>query len=126
MTNSSIDQIIQKKYSWCAWDSNPGNVGVEGWKAQTNPLSYSVRSSNFFLTCFFKNRPIPASFFVYFRSLLVTISIQIEKSVDGVLGIQNRGRRMVCADKTTELWRPLLSHVLLHIVLKLATNTDQN
>ena len=60
-----------------------------------------------------QSRPL----FVYFRSLLVTISIQIEKSVDGVLGIQNRGRRMVCADKTTELWRPLLSHVFLHISL---------
>ena len=26
--------------------------------------------------------------------------------VDGVLGIQTRGRRMVGADKTAELWRP--------------------
>ena len=46
-------------------------------------------------------------FFVYFRSFLVnTISIQIEKSVDGVLGIQTQSRRMVGADKTTELWQP--------------------
>ena len=42
--------------------------------------------------------------FVYFHSYLVTISIQIEKSEDGVLGIQTRGRKMVGADKTTELW----------------------
>ena len=42
--------------------------------------------------------------FVYFRSFLVTISI--EKSIDGVLGIRTRGRRMVGADETTELWRP--------------------
>ena len=42
--------------------------------------------------------------FIYFRSLLVTISI--EKSIDGVLGIRTRGRRMVGADETTELWRP--------------------
>ena len=55
---------------------------------------------------FFKNGPIPASF-VYFRSFLVTISLQIEKSIDGVLGIRTRGRRMVGADETTELWRPL-------------------
>ena len=41
--------------------------------------------------------------FVYFRSFLVTISIQIEKSIDGVLGIRTWGRRMVGADKTTEL-----------------------
>ena len=42
--------------------------------------------------------------FVYFHSYLITISIQIEKSEDGVLGIQTRGRKMVGADKTTELW----------------------
>ena len=56
---------------------------------------------------FKKNGPIPASFCFYFRSFLVTISIQTEKSIDGVLGIQTRGRRMVGADETTELWRPL-------------------
>ena len=49
-----------------------------------------------------QSRPL----FVYFRSFLVTISIQIEKSIDGVLGIRTRGRRMVGADETTELWRP--------------------
>ena len=32
--------------------------------------------------------------------------LQIEKSVDGVFGIQTRGCRMVGADETTELWRP--------------------
>ena len=51
-----------------------------------------------------QSRPL----FAYFRSFLVTISIQIEKSIDGVLGIRTRGRRMVGADKTTELWRPPL------------------
>ena len=50
----------------------------------------------------------PSLFFVYFRSFPTTISIQIEKSIDGVLGIRTRGRRMVGADKTTELWRPPL------------------
>ena len=48
-----------------------------------------------------QSRPL----FVYFRYFLDTISI-IEKSVDGVLGIRTRGRRMVGADETTELWRP--------------------
>ena len=47
-----------------------------------------------------QSRPL----FVYFRSFLVTISIW--KSIDGVLGIQTRGRRMVGADETMELWRP--------------------
>ena len=44
--------------------------------------------------------------FVYFCSFLVTLSIQIEKRIDGVLGIRTRGRRMVGADKSTELWQP--------------------
>ena len=48
-----------------------------------------------------QSRPL----FVYFRSFL-TISIQIEKSIDGVLGIRTWGRRMVGADETMELWRP--------------------
>ena len=47
-----------------------------------------------------QSRPL----FVYFRYFLITISIiQIEKSVDGVLGIRTRGRRMVGAEETTEL-----------------------
>ena len=49
-----------------------------------------------------QSRPL----FVYFRSFLVTIPIQIEKSINGVLGIPTRGRRMVGADETTELWWP--------------------
>ena len=50
-----------------------------------------------------QSRPL----FVYFRHFLDTISIiQIEKSIDGVLGIRTRGRRMIGADETTELWRP--------------------
>ena len=44
----------------------------------------------------------------FFRSFRVTISIQIEKSIDGVLGIRTRGRRIIGADETTELWRPPL------------------
>ena len=44
-----------------------------------------------------QSRPL----FVYFRSFLVTISIQIEKSIDGVPGIRTWGRSMVGADKTT-------------------------
>ena len=41
-------------------------------------------------------------FFVYFRPFLVTISIiLIEKSINGVLGIQTEGHRIVGADETT-------------------------
>jgi len=49
----------------------------------------------------------PGLFFVYFRSFLIPITIsiiQIENSVDGVLGIRTRGCRMVGADKTMELY----------------------
>ena len=52
--------------------------------------------------------------FVYFRPLLSTIStIQIEKSVDGVHGIQAHSRRMVGTDKTMELWLLSLFSVVL-------------
>ena len=52
-----------------------------------------------------QSRPL----FVYFCYFLITISIiQIEKSVDGVLGIQTRGRRKVGSDETMELWRPFI------------------
>ena len=51
---------------------------------------------------FFKKMGQSRPLFVYFRSFRVTISIQIEKSIDGVLGIQTQGRRMVGADETTE------------------------
>ena len=44
---------------------------------------------------FFKKKGQSQPLFVYFRYFLITISIiQIEISVDGVLGIRTRGRRM--------------------------------
>ena len=50
-----------------------------------------------------QSRPL----FVYFHTFHITISIiQIEKSVDGVLGTRTQDCRMVGADETTELWRP--------------------
>ena len=56
-------------------------------------------------TLFFLKMGQSRPLFVYFRSFLITILIQIEKSVDGVLGIQTQGHRMVGAEETTELWR---------------------
>ena len=58
----------------------------------------------------FKKWPV----FVYFCSFLVIISIQIEKSIDGVLGIWTRGRRMEGEDETLELWRPPLWRDFYH------------
>ena len=52
-------------------------------------------------------------FFVYFRPFHITNQLQIEKSIDGVLGIRTRGHRMVGADETTELWRPPALHSYL-------------
>ena len=49
----------------------------------------------------------PCLFFVYFRPIHIPIPIimiQIEKSVDGVLGIWTRGCMMVVAGETMELW----------------------
>ena len=44
--------------------------------------------------------------FVYFHPFLIIILImQIEKSIDGVLGIRTPSRRMVGTDNTMELWR---------------------
>ena len=60
-----------------------------------------------------QSRPL----FAYFCYFLDTISIiQIEKSVDGVLGIRIRGCRMVAADETTELWRPPV-YIRLYVAL---------
>ena len=65
-----------------------------------------VQQRKIFLESSFLNWPFPA-FFVHFRPFLITISrIQIEKSLDGVLGIWTWGRRMVGIYKTMELWRP--------------------
>ena len=51
-----------------------------------------------------------------FCPFLITISIiQIEKSVDGVLGIRTQGHWMAGADDTTELWWPLFSLILIAV-----------
>ena len=79
-----------------------------------------VYNHQWFNTCFFKKMGQSRPLFVYFRPFLITISIQIEKSIDGVLGIQTRGRRMVGTDKTTELWRPphgLILVVSLYLII---------
>ena len=72
------------------------------------------QSDSFFLKKMGQSRPL----FVYFRYFLETISlIQIEKSVDGVLGNRTRGHRMVGADETTELWR-IKPHLLLKAIIQ--------
>ena len=92
---------------WClfVWLSSPTNWH---WHSPTDLFLAFVY--NFVCTFFKMGQSWPL--FVYFRSFLVTISIQIEKSIDGVLGIQTQGCRMVGADETTELWRPPILFVL--------------
>ena len=65
------------------------------------------------LFLFFKKIGQSRPLFVYFRPFLSPISItiyistlQIEKSMHGVVRFWTGGRKMVGADKTTELWRP--------------------
>ena len=56
-------------------------------------------------------------YFVYFHPYLIQIKIsamQLEISVDGVLGIWTRGCKMVDADETTEVWRPSPSHRIVY------------
>ena len=54
---------------------------------------------------FFKNMGQSRPLFRLFSSFSHHKSITNWKSVDGVLGIRTRDRRMVGADETTELWR---------------------
>ena len=52
--------------------------------------------------------------FVYFRSFRdakTNLTINL-KSVDGVLGIRNRGTRMVDTDESIELWERLAKNLL--------------
>ena len=74
---------------------------------------------NFLFIYCLKNGTIPASFCL-FSLFIDTISIiQIDKSIDRVLGIWTRGRRMVGADETMEVWRaPLVIPNLSVVVVK--------
>ena len=75
---------------------------ISCWRKQAESIIKVLGNQNFFIKMD-QSRPL----FVYFRYFLNTISIiQIEKSIDGVLGIQTQCRRMVGADETTEQWRP--------------------
>ena len=58
-----------------------------------------------YMRCFFKNGPNPTSFLISFFShdKYSTNAIN-DIRVDGVLGTQTQGGRMVGTDKSTELW----------------------
>ena len=72
-----------------------------------------------------QSRPL----FVYFFTFLFTVSkIQIEKSVDGVLGIQTQGRRMVGTDETRKLWWPPIpfNFWLMNFAFFIPTNQEND
>ena len=74
--------------------------------AHVSGKSFGILRGPVVLVIFLKNGQSRHLFFVYFRPSLITISIiAMKKSIDGVLGIQTRGCRMVGADNTMELWR---------------------
>ena len=102
------------KWGKCHWGrerhrhltSDCGQVGRAVASNTRGPGSSPV-IINFYGTFFLNKMGQSRPLFVYFRYFLNTISIiQIEKSVDGVLGIRTRGRRMVGAEENKELWRP--------------------
>ena len=66
---------------------------------------------------FFLNMGQSRPLFVYFRPSNITFQIQIEKSVDVVLGIRTRGRRMVGPVESTELRLPsIIQHMFFKSV----------
>ena len=130
----SLQTFILVLSSLCITYSNRINIRFEFictincvWKLYAiirffHSINFSYKSSNSFQLnkckiqlLHFLNGPIPP-LFCLFTFFFVTISIQIEKSIDVVLGIRTRGRRMVGAYETMELWRPLwrLLHFYLH------------
>ena len=63
------------------------------------------------------NGPIPSSFCLISSFPHDNIQIQIDKSVDGVLGTQTRTVRMEGADKSTELWQHPMKNTCLSVGL---------
>ena len=77
-----------------------------------NPLSYGGTPTIIIFYLSDVRWGIPASF-VYFRPFLIKIStIQIEKSIGGVLGIRTRGRSIVGGDQTTE---PIIIIIIFYL-----------
>ena len=114
---------------WSHW-WQPGNVSVTEIYRLSVPCpvccpsrwkffpAFNWTASTFcFYYYYFLNMGQSRPLFVYFHSFLIPITIsiiQIEKSIDGVLGIRTWGRMMVGEDETTELWRhPLFLLFLL-------------
>ena len=82
-------------------------IFVQNFSYSGDSREWSSSSLHFAFQSFFEKMGQSRPLFVYFRPFLNTISIiQIEKSIDGVLGTQTSGHMMVGTDDTTELWWP--------------------
>ena len=57
-------------------------------------------------TSFFVSTVCISFEFKFSTGLIPITLIQIERSIDGAPEIRTRGRKMVGADETTELWQP--------------------
>ena len=98
--NERIFKIEASIYGSNSKDDNEWNINF--LKLKSFILAW-IKLFHLFFKKMGQSRPL----FVCFCYFLDTISIiQIEKSLDGVLGIRTRGRRMVGTDETTELVRP--------------------
>ena len=81
---------------------------IECQKTRRNSYSTQHAVNNICFSIYFLNMSQSRPLIVYFRPFLNAITIKNWKSIDGVLGIQTWGRRMVGTDETMELWRPIL------------------
>ena len=83
-----------------------GKISLELFIAQYHIwLGSNTKGKTTIDNFFNKNEPIRTSFCLFLFVQQVTIQILIDKSEDGVLGIQTWGGRMEGADESTELQR---------------------
>ena len=101
--HSEIEHLLTRSIIWIKIDLVP----IMQFTQLKEPLVGSSRLSNQDVNVLTLFMDTSGPLFVYFRPFLIKIlTIQIEKSVDDVLGIRTGGCRLVVADETTELWRP--------------------
>ena len=110
---SSGQKLLPKSCSWKK--SNKSVLPIHSFNSKPkisgcNPVnlfehfSYCLIPKWSFLMC--RTRPLFCLFSFFLQDKYSTNLTLIDITIDGVLGIQTWGRRIVGADKTTELWRP--------------------
>ena len=96
------------------------------WRVpQVGPLaSFTSQWGQTYNQTFFKKWPIQPSFCVFSSFSHHNFNNTNWKSLDGELGIWTLGRRMVGADKTTELWQPPYKQTFIWWLRPLDTHTQ--